>query len=196
MKILTLILFLVAFAPQSVFAASTPAEEAAEKIANLQKSSAMQDAIRKQTERIQQKGLVKEQKNDPEPKSEHTPVSAAKIAKPNILIFISSSVPEETLIKLVEEGAKLIDQNAAQVLYVIRGEPEIGLKPFGRRINPENRGITLRVDPFLFSKLEIDSVPLVIVDRTYAILHPASLHSAIKAIEEAGYENLGRILAY
>lgn len=175
------------FVPVTV-SAGTPAEDMAERLFKLHNSPKMQDAIKTQAKRIEQKGSLK--------KKEDVDTEDQTLPKPLILIFISSSMPEDLLTGLTAEASKLSDNDAAKVIFLVKGTPEEGLKVFGRRINPENHGIVLRVDPFLFNKLEIDKVPIVIVDRMYAILYPSSLKSAINEIVEAGYEDLAQILAY
>ena len=169
--------------------ADTAIEDMAARVAGLQNSSQMQDAIKHQAERIKQKELV--QKAD-----KVETLEEVTLPKPLVLIFISSSMPSNLLTKLTDEASKLTEGDAAKVIFLIRGTPKEGLKVFGHRINPNNHGMVLRVDPFLFNKLDIDKVPIVIVDRMYAILHPSSLKSAVNEIVEAGYEDLAKILAY
>ena len=104
------------------------------------------------------------------------------IKKPFILIFISSSMPKYLLKEFAEESFKL-SKEIATVNFILRGVPEMGLEKFREIINPENKHMTIRIDPFLFNRLEIETVPVVIVDRKYAIEAPESLASAIHLIE-------------
>jgi len=215
MRIIVLILLLIAW-PVSVLA-NNNAEEAAKIVAEMQNSIKMQNAINEQMARMKKEKLIEQIKKVTEesqaasrslskPVAEPAletasvqvsePAENVEMSKPLILIFISSSMPTEILTRLTAEGAKLTEEDAADVVFLLRGIPAEGLKMFGHRLNPENYGISLRIDPFLYQKLEIDKVPIVVVDRVYAILHPASLKSAINEIKEAGYGELAQILAY
>lgn len=110
------------------------------------------------------------------------------VKKPYILVFVSSSMPRYLLKEIAEESFKLNEKGLANVDFIIRGVPEIGLDTFRDQINPENKDMFIRIDPFLFNRLKISQVPVVIVDRKYAIGSPSSISSAIKLIESDEYE--------
>ena len=112
------------------------------------------------------------------------------VKKPYILVFVSSSMPRYLLREIPEESFKLNEKGLANVDFIIRGVPEIGLNTFRDQINPENKDMFIRIDPFLFNRLKISQVPVVIVDRKYAIGSPSSISSAIKLIESDEYEGL------
>ncbi|KJS02729.1 MAG: hypothetical protein VR65_04655 [Desulfobulbaceae bacterium BRH_c16a] len=112
------------------------------------------------------------------------------VKKPYILVFVSSSMPKYLLKEIAEESFKLNEKGLANVDIIIRGVPEIGLDTFRDQINPENKDMFIRIDPFLFNRLKISQVPVVIIDRKYAIGSPSSILSAIKQIESDEYEGL------
>lgn len=112
------------------------------------------------------------------------------VKKPYILVFVSSSMPRYLLKEFAKESFQLTEKALANVDFIIRGIPEIGLDAFRDQINPENRDMFIRVDPFLFNRLNITQVPVVIIDRKYAIDSPTSISSAMRIIDSNEYKRL------
>lgn len=112
------------------------------------------------------------------------------VKKPYILVFVSSSMPRYLLEEFAKESFQLTEKSLANVDFIIRGIPEIGLNAFRDRINPENKDMFIRVDPFLFNRLNITQVPVIIIDRKYAIGSPSSISSAMRLIDSNEYERL------
>ena len=112
------------------------------------------------------------------------------VKKPYILVFVSSSMPRYLLKEFAKESFQLTEKALANVDFIIRGVPEMGLNAFRDQINPENKDMFIRVDPFLFNRLKITQVPVVIIDRKYAIDSPTSISSAMRIIDSNEYERL------
>ena len=112
------------------------------------------------------------------------------VKKPYILIFVSSSMPKYLLKEFAKESFQLTEKSLANVDFIIKGIPETGLNAFRDQINPENKDMFIRVDPFLFNRLNITQVPVVIIDRKYAVGSPTSISSAIRIIDSDEYEGL------
>lgn len=112
------------------------------------------------------------------------------VKKPYILVFVSSSMPRYLLKELAEESFKIHERALANVDFVLRGVPEMGLDTFRDQINPENKDMFIRIDPFIYNRLNITQVPVVIIDRKYAVDSPTSISSAIKIIDSDEYEGL------
>jgi hypothetical protein len=109
---------------------------------------------------------------------------------PYIYVFISSSMPRYLLKEFAEESFKLDENGLATVDFVLRGVPDMGLEKFRELINPSNKNMVIRIDPFLYNRLSIIQVPVVVVDRAYAIDSPSSILSAINLIESDAYDRL------
>lgn len=112
------------------------------------------------------------------------------VKKPYILVFVSSSMPRYLLKEFAKESFQLTEKELANVDFIIRGIPEMGLNAFRDKINPENKDMFIRVDPFLFSRLNITQVPVVIIDKKYAVGSPTSILSAMRIIDSNEYERL------
>ena len=110
--------------------------------------------------------------------------------KPYIYVFISSSMPKYLLKEFAEESFKLDENGLATVDFVLRGVPDMGLDKFRELINPANKNMVIRIDPFLYNRLSIIQVPVVVVDRAYAIDSPSSIISAINLIDSNIYDRL------
>lgn len=112
------------------------------------------------------------------------------VKKPYILVFVSSSMPKYLLKEFAKESFQLTEKALANVDFIIKGIPEKGLNAFRDQINPENKDMFIRVDPFLFNRLNITQVPVVIIDRKYAVGSPSSISSAMRIIDSNEYEGL------
>jgi len=112
------------------------------------------------------------------------------VKKPYILVFVSSSMPRYLLKEFAKESFQLTEKELANVDFIIKGIPEMGLNAFRDQINPEDKDMFIRVDPFLFNRLNITQVPVVIIDRKYAVGSPSSISSAMKIIDSNEYERL------
>ncbi|NTU73855.1 hypothetical protein HGB07_06875 [Candidatus Roizmanbacteria bacterium] len=112
------------------------------------------------------------------------------VKKPYVLVFVSSSMPRYLLNEFAKESFQLTKKALANVDFIIRGIPEIGLNAFRDQINPENKDMFIRVDPFLFNRLNIEEVPVVIIDRKYTVDSPKSISSAMRIIDSREYERL------
>ena len=99
-------------------------------------------------------------------------------------------MPKYLLKEFAKESFQLTERSLANVDFIIKGIPEKGLNAFRDQINLENRDMFIRVDPFLFNRLNITQVPVVIIDRKYAVGSPSSLSSAMRIIDSNEYERL------
>lgn len=166
---------------------NSPMYKAAQRAANLHYSKKIQEKIAQQEERLRAKykgklegGAFSVGSSENEDMCSDRP--------PRILVFISESMPIELQRRLAEESFALMESDTAEIKFILRGEPQIGVKPFGRSLNPDGRGMIVSVDPFLYKKLEIERVPIVIFDRKLVVKFPESLLEATEILTEEGYD--------
>lgn len=167
---------------QSDFAINEDSSEfkAANKVSRLHSSKQMQKAIEDQIRRLQSKYKGKLEGGYPGETCENH--------SPRILVFVSESMPDDLLISFANESFLLQDHNVAEVMFVLRGKPKMGTKHFGGLLNPEGNPMVISIDPFLYEKLEIEKVPIVIFDRQYAVKFPESIKSAVHILGESGHD--------
>ena len=72
---------------------------------------------------------------------------------PQISVFVSNSMPSDTLGELVYEAYRLREE--AVIKFILKGFPEGGLKAFIQKANYEEFSFNINVDPFSFETYEI-----------------------------------------
>lgn len=166
----------------------SPAYKAAERTANMHHSKKIQEAIVNQQSYLKGKYKGKVEGGAFSVGSDVGEDEMTVDHLPRILLFVSESMPGELLHELVQESFALMESGVAEIKFVLRGEPTIGATSFGNFLNPDDRGMIISVDPFLYRKLNIEKVPIVIFDRRYVVKFPKNILEATEVLIEKGYD--------
>jgi type-F conjugative transfer system pilin assembly protein TrbC len=166
------------------------AYRAAERIADRHNSPEMQKAIAAAKQRLGPH--VKRQCGRINRAAVTNQGDAVNPDRPELLIFISSSMPPAATFEFARAAYQVKDKS--DVRFVLRGFPEGDLTDYLKEIRADSYSSNLTVDPLLFDTYEVKKVPAVVVNRAVRIDHPRDLKSALILTQAATDQNLNPLI--
>lgn len=163
---------------------NSDAYKAAKRLSQKHRSIEVQSSIERQKDRL--KPMISKQRNQTYQKSCSANKSEFKTGKNELLIFISGSMPQASTRKFVIEANQL----TCDVKFILNGQPRQGIGQFVNTIKDPQQKMYLHIDPLLFDAYDIQSVPVLVLNRSILVKHPESIRKALLVVQKTTGQDL------
>jgi hypothetical protein len=92
--------------------------------------------------------------------------------------------------KFVNESNKL----ECDVRFILNGQPQKGISGFVRSVKGKQQKLILHVDPLLFDAYEVQSVPVMVLNRAIIVKHPESVKNALLMVQKTTGQDLSDLI--